>query len=686
MELPAVVLDQITQHAGLQELTALSLTCRALHAAAIRGHRLLRRQIQAIRDRRAQNERDWTALARAAAKGNTLAVELILKDAQAGVSEAKSDLEEISWPLQLTPFEWAAKAGHVEICRILAERGGFASGQRHHSRALTLAAKEGHIEVCRYLLSIRYDLGSVAAQDLLENLTGYRLVSLLEDTSETQKESPHDTGMFSLHWAAWHGNLSLCQLLLEHAGENDDVDLWNTLDARTPLMLAAMRGNDDVCRLLITHGAKLEPNMGAYENDDSLGCFCLCSSVAAYPILLAAEAGHLTTCQVFYELGAELGVTWRNMGGVVEYALRCKDPQRRHEILRWALPLLNNKAIAWDRVGKNRRGPVAVAIFQDDPEACQLLLEHGAKTEHDVPLEALDDPTEFNRGEKKVWSSFALSIRLKKHKAFDALISKSDISTLFYSADSSGKPQHENVLASAIRTDNQHAAEAIFARIEQLTADAQKEILCCIIRESRQTALTLATILAREEIIESLLSRFPELKDVRDKDDWSPIDYACDKGGEDEERRQRTFRILRLLLDHGADPNLSPDDDFFPLLLTIKHGRVDLAELLLNPRCQVPSSSEDIATMADAVLNDPNGAMKNSLHSDAEATVNPKRHTVKSNAKALRKAAEIGNLDMCRLLVSYGARLEKTDNLDGYQGEVASFLASLMAATAILRS
>ena len=55
----------------------------------------------------------------------------------------------------------------------------------------------------------------------------------------------------ALHHAAEHGNLQICQILLNHGA---DV---NKKDAReyTPLWLAARKGNIDICHLLINEGA-----------------------------------------------------------------------------------------------------------------------------------------------------------------------------------------------------------------------------------------------------------------------------------------------------------------------------------------------------------------------------------------------------------------------------------------------
>ena len=57
----------------------------------------------------------------------------------------------------------------------------------------------------------------------------------------------------ALHYAAWHGNIGVVRLLLDHGARDDDP----TGGGHTPLALAAHGGHDDVLELFIRRGCSV---------------------------------------------------------------------------------------------------------------------------------------------------------------------------------------------------------------------------------------------------------------------------------------------------------------------------------------------------------------------------------------------------------------------------------------------
>ncbi|XP_063419351.1 uncharacterized protein LOC134702299 [Mytilus trossulus] len=117
---------------------------------------------------------------------------------------------------------WAARFGHVEVCRLLLEnRCKKDITSRDGWTALMVAASEGHVEVCRLLLENRCK------------------------TDITDRD-----GWTALIVAASEGHVEVCRLLLENRCKTDitDEDGW------TALMFAARWGHVEVCRLLLENG------------------------------------------------------------------------------------------------------------------------------------------------------------------------------------------------------------------------------------------------------------------------------------------------------------------------------------------------------------------------------------------------------------------------------------------------
>ena len=67
---------------------------------------------------------------------------------------------------------------------------------------------------------------------------------VITQTREYEKRTP-------LHHAVEHGNLQVCQVLLDNGADVNKKDVRQY----TPLWLAARKGNIDICHLLINRGA-----------------------------------------------------------------------------------------------------------------------------------------------------------------------------------------------------------------------------------------------------------------------------------------------------------------------------------------------------------------------------------------------------------------------------------------------
>ena len=77
-------------------------------------------------------------------------------------------------------------------------------------------------------------------------------------TADEQRDTP------ALHYAVFHGNLEMTQLLLEHGADIHAIAYENNHEMTPPIVLAAWEGGIDVLRLLLEHGA--DPNSKSSNN------------------------------------------------------------------------------------------------------------------------------------------------------------------------------------------------------------------------------------------------------------------------------------------------------------------------------------------------------------------------------------------------------------------------------------
>ena len=139
-----------------------------------------------------------------------------------------------------TPLHFAAQNGHLEVVRLLLERGANVNAQntdelwwRERRTPLHFAAQNGHLDVVRLLL---------------------------ERGANVNAETSGVAGWTPLHFAAQNGHLEVVRVLLERgANVNAQTTLfWEDADARrTPLHYATKNGHLEVVRLLLERGANV---------------------------------------------------------------------------------------------------------------------------------------------------------------------------------------------------------------------------------------------------------------------------------------------------------------------------------------------------------------------------------------------------------------------------------------------
>jgi ankyrin repeat protein len=160
----------------------------------------------------------------------------------------------------ITPLVSACEGRHVEVMRLLLERGAEADmwcGWQGH--VLNAASSRGQFEAVRLLLQHKVDVNG---------------------TRNSKNWS-------ALHYASLFGHLEVARLLLDHRAEVNSL----SNDGSTPLWLALSNDHLEVVQLLLEHGADVH-----MRTSDSQSAFQYAKSLAK---------SHTKAAQVILEQGAE---------------------------------------------------------------------------------------------------------------------------------------------------------------------------------------------------------------------------------------------------------------------------------------------------------------------------------------------------------------------------------------------
>ena len=187
------------------------------------------------------------------------------------------------------PLHWASRYGYVDMARMLVERGADVSAQDKDGSTPLHWASKGHVDVARMLVERGAD---VSAQDedgrtpLHWASRGHVDVArmLVERGADVSAQDEH--GRIPLHWASMYGYVDVARMFVERGAGVSAQDK----DGRTPLHSASRDGHVDVARMLVEHGA----GVSAQDKDGRT------------PLHWASGNGHVDVARMLVEHGADL--------------------------------------------------------------------------------------------------------------------------------------------------------------------------------------------------------------------------------------------------------------------------------------------------------------------------------------------------------------------------------------------
>jgi len=307
--------------------TPLSCACEGGIDASV-----IRRLIEAGADIEAKDDSHRTPLSWASKMGHMSVVRELI--------DHKADIDSTSgWPLKeqdgvdengelvpvftpdlgWTPLAAAAARGHLDIVRLLAERGARLDVVTSaHGRPVKLACRNGHEAVALYLVEKGWR--STPEEMIWAAEGGCLAVArlLLERGADVNAAAPPHEPMAPLTVAAYFDREHVVRFLLENEAYTE-ARSWNE---RTPLHLAARMGRAAVARLLVENGAKVDATddtgetplsysadggfqdivrmlLGAGAKIDTRDC------KGRSALWKAAEKGHNVVAQLLLDAGAD---------------------------------------------------------------------------------------------------------------------------------------------------------------------------------------------------------------------------------------------------------------------------------------------------------------------------------------------------------------------------------------------
>ena len=356
--------------------------------------------------------------------------------------------------------------------------------------------------------------------------------------------------------------------------------------------------------------------------DDSLLVNSPGGSRGTTPLHSAIKGGQLEAAKVLLDHGADIEADVFSEGRPLQLAVEMRD--------RAMVRLLLERGANANGKGRTQEAPPIVKA-RNDPEMVKLLIEHGA---------SVDGSDRFG-GTPLIYAAASGNLRMVKMLLDEGA-----------SIHVQGSLRVGTPLDGAIRGGHLAVAQLLLQEgawpgktmgfpllTDQQLKDPQlvTERLQLAVRAHRHFWAACGN--GQVEKVQSFLRMFPYLAQVEDQDYKSALTHAL-AGGHSQ--------IIKLLIDHGADPNESDGSEGTPLVQATKLGNLKVIETLVENGANVNFKGIGGRPVAihTAVESGNTEVVKFLLdHVNVEAL----------GRSVLSTAAGRGNVEMAKLLVEHGA-------------------------------
>lgn len=650
-----------------------------LHLAAQNGHlETVRLLLTHHADRRARDKTTLTPLHYAVKSNNRAVVEALL-DPEERVDSDKTVEGK-------TALMMAAECGFVKLTRyLLGKKADVNHSNDIGATALLMAAENGHCDVVRVLLSNGADVNTAGLDDfsplhLAARVGREDVVAVLLEHKARVHQTQRNTRMTALHYAAQGGFTRVAALLIQHGAAVGP----ETLDGLGPIHLAAYNGYFDIVSLLFESKASILRADGSGNT----------------ALHFAACGDHTDIIGYLLEKGSNLEATDCKKRTPLLSAAMCGKKR--------AVEFLIKKGANIGAQDIHHRTALHLSINYPAPEVVRVLLKHGAN----VHLKAKGEQLPIH-----------LALIVANHEIVEMLLqANTDVNAKdddgntplhLAASEASAKIVHDLVRAGAdLTTVNKDSMTALhmaatsgneetFKALMQEGADVHAKT------KDENTALSIAVLNNSVGVVDALLdqtwlfgseegkSRGMVKNKVRIntsvEEGSTPLHLAAKSGN---------LKLVRKLLDRGADINSFSQSKLQPLHLAVLGGHTEVVAYLLDKGAEVDTvGCEDLTPlqmvarkgtpiMARVLVargarnrkttqSTPLGLACGHGHLEVVRAIienDPERINCAEscNGTALHIATKHGHLDLCKYLVGAGYSIYCTNSLGSQPIHVAA--------------
>lgn len=377
------------------------------------------------------------------------------------------------------------------------------------------------------------------------------LIAQHADISQPDRE-----GALPIHRAAKHGSLPIIKMLVEAGVDPRTTD--DGVSGGTAIHWAADGGNTDILDYLITLGLDIQnPDRGTFT-----------------PLMRAASRGHKTAFDLLVARGAHLDIGTDGNNSVFAQAAGGGNIALVDDLLA--------KGFDINARSSNLSAPIHVAVWRQQHAMVKHLMDKGART--DGIRNRFGAPMIYSAG--AVGDTAMASILLAHGAILDDSCTDNGATALHMAASAGQIPMMQYLLdrgANIDRVDrwgstplgwaaeaNQlEAAEFLIRHGATLDPAACPERFAC----AERLASPLHRAATRSPEMVRLLLDHGVDPNSRDSDGTTPLTNST---------WSDSIRCMQILLENGADPDMGNRDGFTPLFRTCQMGKFTQAKMLLD--------------------------------------------------------------------------------------------------------
>jgi ankyrin repeat protein len=250
----------------------------------------------------------------------------------------------------------AVMTGNLQLVKLLYDSGARDETRNRYTRsdtALQSAARKGQVEIVKYLLSRGANVNSDAGEHsgtVLQAAASTGIWDLVELILEHHPTDLHAAIVTAID--AGHDKIAMALIYLV-------IDL-DTPNGETPLQAASRKGNGELVKTLVGVSANVNAAPKSYYGTTALQG--------------AARYGNLETVRFLVEKGAEINALPATLGGMT--ALQAAASGGNLQVVKFLL--LHGADINSDIAEEEGQSVLLAAVYTEDMELIQFLIDKGA--------------------------------------------------------------------------------------------------------------------------------------------------------------------------------------------------------------------------------------------------------------------------------------------------------------------